>query len=72
MFTIGPLIGWARDYTQSFTFAISLLSLSMAACALPWLIEMSLAHFRKSRNAQPIPDDDCEQTEINELTSLEQ
>jgi len=39
MFAIGPFIGWIRDATQSYEMSFHCLTIAMALCAIPWLIE---------------------------------
>lgn len=39
MFAIGPFIGWIRDATQSYEITFHCLTLAMALCAVPWIIE---------------------------------
>lgn len=39
MFIIGPFIGWIRDATQSYEITFHCLTLSMALCAIPWILE---------------------------------
>lgn len=43
-FLIGPLIGWIRDVSNSYVICFHSLTLLMALCALPWLIE--IVYFR--------------------------
>lgn len=39
-FLVGPFIGWIRDVTQSYEISFHCLTLIMAFCAVPWLIEV--------------------------------
>lgn len=63
IFTIGPIVGWVRDVTQSYVLTFNLLTLAMAACAVPWLIEMLIVNKRKMR-VQLKSVDNFEQNEL--------
>ena len=41
MFTIGPFVGWLRDYFDSFELIFNILIFGLLICAVPWVIEMT-------------------------------
>lgn len=73
MIAIGPLIGWVRDYTQDFGITFSLLTLSMAACAVSWLVEKAIVNYQNSKRKQSNvdDDDDYEQMELDVIKRKE-
>lgn len=48
MFVVGPFIGWIRDATQSYEITFHCLTVAMAMCAVPWLLEICCANTRRS------------------------
>uniref|UniRef100_A0A8D7ZWK4 (northern house mosquito) hypothetical protein n=1 Tax=Culex pipiens TaxID=7175 RepID=A0A8D7ZWK4_CULPI len=39
-FAVGPIVGYIRDVTGSYTISFHCLTLFMAMCVLPWLFEI--------------------------------
>jgi MCP family monocarboxylic acid transporter-like MFS transporter 9 len=52
MFIIGPIIGYIRDVTGSYITAFHALSAVMAACVIPWLLEIFYKRKKKGQNPE--------------------
>ncbi|XP_055370805.1 monocarboxylate transporter 7 [Condylostylus longicornis] len=46
-FLIGPFVGYIRDVTHSYPITFHCLNFFMAACAVPWLIEIAIIKLKK-------------------------
>lgn len=53
MFIIGPIVGYLRDKTQDYILTFHVLNGFMAACAVPWLIEIFIVWFRHKNEVLP-------------------
>jgi hypothetical protein len=40
MFAFGPIVGYIRDATQNYEITFHCLTLFMALCAIPWILEI--------------------------------
>ncbi|XP_058058226.1 monocarboxylate transporter 7 [Anopheles bellator] len=49
-FAIGPIIGYIRDVTGSYTISFHCLTLMMALCVIPWFLE--ICYYRLQRQAR--------------------
>lgn len=50
MFVLGPVIGQVRDFTGSYAVTFNFLTVVLAACAVPWSVEMYADRWRLKRN----------------------
>uniref|UniRef100_A0A182W0Y1 Major facilitator superfamily (MFS) profile domain-containing protein n=1 Tax=Anopheles minimus TaxID=112268 RepID=A0A182W0Y1_9DIPT len=54
-FAIGPIVGYIRDVTGSYTISFHCLTLVMALCVIPWFFEICYYRLkRKARKAEPL------------------
>ncbi|XP_035892105.1 LOW QUALITY PROTEIN: monocarboxylate transporter 1 [Anopheles stephensi] len=54
-FAIGPIVGYIRDVTGSYTVSFHCLTLVMALCVIPWFFEICYYRLkRKARKAEPV------------------
>lgn len=49
MITVGPAIGFVRDYTQNYPLTFSLLTFLVLTFAVSWSIEMTIVYYRNDR-----------------------
>lgn len=67
LFGIGPVIGWIRDYTQSYKISFFCLTTSLVTCAFLWTIEMAIVNRRKTRVQKEQQVDVKEQVELKDV-----
>ncbi|CAH2050760.1 unnamed protein product, partial [Iphiclides podalirius] len=48
--TIGPMIGFIRDYTGNYVLAFSMLTMCNVFCVVPWTIEALLKYFKHKKS----------------------
>ncbi|XP_013133123.1 PREDICTED: monocarboxylate transporter 9-like isoform X1 [Papilio polytes] len=50
--TIGPMIGFIRDYTGNYVLAFSMLTMCNVLCVVPWTMEAILKYMRHKKNSK--------------------
>ncbi|PZC73457.1 hypothetical protein B5X24_HaOG209510 [Helicoverpa armigera] len=48
--SVGPMIGFVRDYTGSYAIAFNMITMCNLFCVVPWAIE-AIAKYRKNKNS---------------------
>ncbi|CAH0592712.1 unnamed protein product [Chrysodeixis includens] len=52
--SVGPMIGFVRDYTGSYALAFNMMTMCNLCCVVPWAIE-AITKYRKNRNCSNTP-----------------
>lgn len=52
IFLLGPVVGWVRDVTGSYTVTFHYLTTVLAVCAVPWSLEMFAASVAARRRTK--------------------